>query len=152
MGRAALAWQCMDHDAVSRGFVHAGLANRLDGSEDDLLGFEVKELWEELDMPRERELARAAVQHHVAAGLVRSPADYRCVVTEYEDHPPLTEGEEALSWEPVEDEDLEPDDDGTGDEAELEGGAEECQAVTAEAPATPQGEGAVAAVAAAPAD
>eukprot|EP00969_Alexandrium_andersonii_P046189 2026589-Alexandrium_andersonii.AAC.1 len=40
LSRAAEAWQRMEHDAVSRGFVHAGLANKLDGSEDHLLGFE----------------------------------------------------------------------------------------------------------------
>eukprot|EP00969_Alexandrium_andersonii_P111969 4945582-Alexandrium_andersonii.AAC.1 len=60
LGGAAQAWQCMNHDSISKGFVHAGLANNLDGSEDHLLGFEAREQWAELDMPRERELTRVA--------------------------------------------------------------------------------------------
>eukprot|EP00969_Alexandrium_andersonii_P080271 3537865-Alexandrium_andersonii.AAC.1 len=68
----------MNHDAASRGFAHAGLANGLDGSEDHLLGIEVNDLRTELGTPRERGLANAAAQRHVAAGLARSPADYGC--------------------------------------------------------------------------
>eukprot|EP00969_Alexandrium_andersonii_P319630 14120351-Alexandrium_andersonii.AAC.1 len=40
LGRAALAWHSVNHASVSRGFVAAGIANALDGTEDDQLSAE----------------------------------------------------------------------------------------------------------------
>eukprot|EP00969_Alexandrium_andersonii_P266863 11793723-Alexandrium_andersonii.AAC.1 len=48
--RTARAWDAVDHGRICDGFLHAGLAWALDGSEDHLFGFEVKPFWEQLDM------------------------------------------------------------------------------------------------------
>eukprot|EP00969_Alexandrium_andersonii_P085491 3769133-Alexandrium_andersonii.AAC.1 len=62
LGRAALAWHSVNHTSVSHGFVAAGIANALDGTEDDQLSAEVRDFWTELEMPRRREELRAQIQ------------------------------------------------------------------------------------------
>eukprot|EP00969_Alexandrium_andersonii_P256346 11332839-Alexandrium_andersonii.AAC.1 len=50
LDRTARAWAAVDHSAVAQGFLRAGLSLALDGSEDHLLGREVRDIWRELGM------------------------------------------------------------------------------------------------------
>eukprot|EP00969_Alexandrium_andersonii_P218358 9644717-Alexandrium_andersonii.AAC.1 len=64
-------------------------------------------------MPALRSQVRQQVAAAIAAGQVSSLADYAEVLVDYEDHAPLREGQEALTWEPVDEDEL-------GSEAETE--------------------------------
>ena len=46
-----VAWASVDHRAVAAGFIHDGILNALDGSEDNELSRDVLPWWLEVDMP-----------------------------------------------------------------------------------------------------
>jgi hypothetical protein len=99
LDRALCSWQAVDHAACSRGFVSNGIANKLDGSEDDTLTLEVAEYWAELKMGGVHGL-RAKVMAEVAKlvdeGIVSSFDDYKSILEEYDVHSPHLEGQEAF--------------------------------------------------------
>jgi hypothetical protein len=103
LDRALCSWQAVDHAACSRGFVSNGIANKLDGSEDDTLTLEVAEYWAELKMGGVHGL-RAKVMAEVAKlvdeGIVSSFDDYKSILEEYDVHSPHLEGQEAFGQVP----------------------------------------------------
>ena len=73
LDRAAAAYEALDHDAISQGFVHDGIANDLFGSQDHLISKDCKPFWEHgreegKDMATERENARLWVKARVDSG------------------------------------------------------------------------------------
>ena len=72
LDRALGSWRAVDHSACSRGFVSNGIANKLDGSEDEILTLEVSEYWAELNMPRLRAKVMDEVAKVVDEGTVSS--------------------------------------------------------------------------------
>ena len=102
LNRAAQCWSHVDHAKVSQGFLAAGISIALDGSEDHLLGQEVVELWNTLDMPSVRARIGVEVAGEVAAGRLRSLAQCKEVMVPHEEHRAEEEGEEARVWQALE--------------------------------------------------
>ncbi len=131
MDRALDSWQAISHGSCSRGFVSNGIANKLDGSEDALLSLEVQEFWQELDMPRWREVIRDEVRAAISHGTVTGFADVQSLLEPYPAHGPMEEGQEAFATQVAENGDVEdcgdatdPDaDDNMGDDDDGDDGA-----------------------------
>ena len=68
LDRALGSWRAVNHAACSRGFVSNGIANKLDGTEDETLTLEVTEYWAELKMHRLRAKVMDEVAKLVAEG------------------------------------------------------------------------------------
>ena len=75
LDRALGSWRAVNHAACSRGFVSNGIANKLDGSEDETLTLEVTEYWAEWKMHRLRAKVMDEVAKVVAEGTVSSFED-----------------------------------------------------------------------------
>ena len=106
-------WRTVDHEKARRGQWSDGLANKLDGTEDDEICGEAREVWDHLVQQGllSRDRAMAEVDEMIASGEVKSFADVRKVIR----HPPskgvyrcgeefegtLEKGEK--SWEPAAD-------------------------------------------------
>ena len=71
LDRARSAWAFLDHSRISEGFKHNGVAQRLGGSEDNLLTAEVRPIWERLGMFRER----LRIEQEVKAAVAAAPAE-----------------------------------------------------------------------------
>ena len=118
LNRALNSWRAVDHAACSRGFVSNGIANKLDGTDDDTLTLEVVEYWAELKMHGLRAKVMEEVAKLVDEGTVRSFDDYKSILEAYDDHKPHVEGQEAFGLVIVDgDEEEVPDatDDDNGD-------------------------------------
>ena len=113
--RVEAAWQEVNHDRVSHGFVQVGIASDLFGAHDDDLTKDVLPFWKDLGMSEYRKAIGVEIQHEVQSGRLSSFSQYRDILENYPDHPPLKEGQEAFSWR-IGDEDEGED---TPDEAEL---------------------------------
>ena len=74
------------HGCVLQGFNEAGLVNALDGTEDCLLGHEVRGLWAQLDIPRYRRALRHEIEGEWKAGCLTDMSQYTSVVVAYEGH------------------------------------------------------------------
>jgi len=93
MNRSATAWSLVDHSKCAHGFKHNGVTNALDGSEDCDISSDNFAFWEELEMPKLREIAIAEVDEAVDRGeLTDFMTDYRSVLEEYDDHEPIRVG------------------------------------------------------------
>ena len=102
LDRAVGAWKQVAHDRVSHGFIGNGISNDLNGTEDNQLTKEAAELWQRLDMQSERLRLSAEVLELVESGAVQSWKDYKKVLVAYDWHAPMKEGEETISYVPVE--------------------------------------------------
>ena len=99
MDRAMSAWSHVDHVMASRGFVCNGIANALDGSEDDQLSEDVAPFWHELRMSEVREDVRREVEAAVSHGRVSRFEEYGDLLEPYPLHAALQEGQEAFGIE-----------------------------------------------------
>ena len=96
LDRALDAWLSVDHVASSQGFIANGIANALDGSQDDLLSLDVADLWVEIGMPRIRAQIEKEVAEALRQGVVTRFEDYPKLLKSYDAHAPLMEGQEAF--------------------------------------------------------
>ena len=96
MERALDSWRDTDHEAASQGFVANGIANALDGSEDDKLSADCIDFWFEIDMPQIRSKIEAEVAEAIASGTVQRFEDYYKLLEPYDEHKPFQEGQEAF--------------------------------------------------------
>jgi hypothetical protein len=96
LDRALGSWHGVDHSACSRGFVSNGIANKLDGTEDDTFTLEVSPYEEELGMHRLRAKVMGEVAKLVSDGTVTSFDDYKTILEAYDAHTALVEGQEAF--------------------------------------------------------
>jgi hypothetical protein len=96
LDRALGSWRAVNHAACSRGFVSNGIANKLDGSEDETLTLEVTEYWAELKMHRLRAKVMDEVAKLVAEGTVSSFDDDTSILEAYDAHNLQLEGQEAF--------------------------------------------------------
>ena len=88
LDRALGSWRAVDHAACSRGLVSNGIANKLDGSEDEALTLEVTEYWAEVQMHRLRAKVMDEVAKLVADGTVSFFEDYKSILEAYDAHNP----------------------------------------------------------------
>ena len=89
----------VNHTHCSRGFVANGIANALDGSQDDELTPEVLPFWIDLDMPSVRRRIMAEVDEALSDGRVTRFEDYVALLEDYKYHKPMSEGQEAFGIE-----------------------------------------------------
>ena len=99
MERAYDAYMDVDHSSCSHGFVANGIANALDGSQDDELTPEVLPFWTDLDMDSVRRRIKAEVDEALSHGRVTRFEDYATLLEEYKYHKPFSEGQEAFGVE-----------------------------------------------------
>ena len=106
MERAVSAYDRCDHTYATTGFLKGGIANALDGSEDNLLSKEVQPWWQQLRMSEEREKLKMEIEAEVKANHITSEAQYRDVLVDYDNHRGEEEGEECITWDPVTDDEI----------------------------------------------
>ncbi|CAE7839860.1 pip, partial [Symbiodinium microadriaticum] len=102
LSRAVDSRRQVQHDRVSEGWVAAGIANALDGSEDRLLSHVVLPFWAELQMDMARLQLIAEIEDAYANGQISAWSEYENVLEAYDEHRALIEGEEAWPEEMVE--------------------------------------------------
>lgn len=61
-------WRSIDHERSVRGFLHTGLSNALDGTQDEYICREALECWQEIDMHKERKDSIREVDERFDAG------------------------------------------------------------------------------------
>ena len=96
LDRAVQAWDNVNHESCSYGFVQNGIANALNGDEDGDLSPDVADFWAELQMSAKRTAIREEVRAALASGQVTQFEDYWKLLKPYDDHAYMQEGEEAF--------------------------------------------------------
>ena len=86
-------WRSLDHEKSVNGYLHTGCSNALDGSEDGYICREALQVWNELDMQKERQDAIKEVDEKFDAGNL-SFEDWRSLMIHPEDMGVMEEGEE----------------------------------------------------------
>ena len=61
-------WRSIDHERSVRGFLHTGLSNALDGTQDEYICRQALECWQEIDMHKERKDSIREVDERFDAG------------------------------------------------------------------------------------
>ena len=120
MDRAWDSWADVDHKSCSAGFVSNGICNKLDGSDDHKLTSDVQPFWFQLDMPARRKRILADIQERVASRRLTRFEQYTELLADYDEHPGLPEGAEAIGGR-ADDSDNDGEDDGSDDEQDDEG-------------------------------
>ena len=93
-----VAWRSLLHYDFVLGFLDAGIANDLHGTEDHRKCSDIASLWEECGMSKRREEIGAWVKERVDNGSLSSWLQYRDILPPYPDHDAQEEGEEAFEW------------------------------------------------------
>ena len=108
MKRSRDAWKRLDHDSISYGFIQAGIAGNLDGTEDRFLSSDVQTLWHNGNMWDRRIAIQEDIKAKVEDGTYKHfLQDYKKVIHVYPAHQCIREGEEAFDYEIAEDGDAE---------------------------------------------
>ena len=95
LARSEDAWALVDHNACAAGWVHNGITNKLDGSQDESLASHTRPHWDELEMTTVREQLVQDVKEMVESGQITSFGQYHELLLPYDDHPPVVEGMEG---------------------------------------------------------
>ena len=96
LDRASDCWKQIKHETICEaGWVAAGLTNRLDGSQDQLISRVCRPFWIELEMPQIREQLKEEIASAVQSGQISSWFDYAQVLEPYDVHDPVVEGLEC---------------------------------------------------------